>query len=1206
MRESLEIFECVSLLFNELESTCILQCRISLVHFTKRKMSKPVNEDGNCDAKVTAKNNDEVLVLFNSLFNRNNINNPGDIDSGTGLPLSNSLIYSLQACILLQDRKWVLAFCDIDNLRELNDDLGYSGANHKIEDIGKIIKKFVSQKPFELKAFRNKINGKGDSFAILIYCSKKIEFCKRFMSRLRKQIYQLSNAKVSIGMTNINKFDKNYTTWINRANDALSNVKQKGGNDVLFNQVDFNLKPLTQKEEQEEEDKEKKTKNGNRSEKKELELGRKEDFDAKMNEIASNDDNNWVISLLDCDNLGDLKELKGNEAAANEIENVKNEIITLCDIMGNNCLGYHVGGDEFGLIMFDNNEKNDFRAKDMIKALIDNVRDSCKVTISAGFSRLDVEECEMRDAWYDRTNDYLKQAKSNGKNQAYWGQDLKKLEIIRSQSTLNVDNKEDDLILTNSLAQIKRKKVDEKKNNDDGDIFIGRSAGSASKESDDLIGITLRGTNGDDKSYLDDIKSSQFKPDIESSGLLSDVLTFDQLYKEMYQFDVDNDHLRWFKKTYQMNTPICNVLQCEKEMNKEYKHILMCETHRRRLGQKLYQICKERGCLNDLIRNIASHLSLSNEMFIDQAKRYKVYSNYFENIYSYLVLQREMVSQLLANLTGGEEESTNAQFEFVFSCHVYLKEICDLLILFYSCFNENYICIFYHLIKQSIGDMASQKIFARKENVDVQSMRKDEEKGKEQNDLATESPGVVIYKLVTRAGDTDVALIKRKQLETEHALQCVSILKQIIFDLYSNSNSNGNNSQNDENENEENSDDMQNPLNFVSLVSSKLTQLVNNIKSENYIARLEKEINDENNAEEIELPRSWSLELTNMRENVSFLDEENRQISRKQLFSVFEHSFDPLGDALRVMNEFWDNESDLIDSNTKSTNIYIPKEIRLIILSFMVFVESTMEFRDESTDDSDGSDSDDDELLPFTDIPQLVESMQLRPYTIAISIPNTSYLSTNKYGIKMNYILNQLTFTPHCEQDCNGHLFLCIEKFDMRKLKSDNNFDFVPLCNQSVVYRKIEKFDVNDAIDKEIIINPNLKLDFGYLYIFWVNSFFNGQGTPNGYWIYNDGSRCKNEKLFWKKKNKLTFGDLSFRSTNNNQLIYKWGNEGINSTRRFFTIQFCTSSHGGNELVMCDNDPTYHLMNQPESEATTETNDSESSDTTVTPVDGHE
>ena len=110
----------------------------------------------------------------------------------TGLLLCDALFYSLRACLLLQDKKWLLALCDIDNLKNLNDELGHNDADFVIESIGRLIKRFVDKKPSKTKGFRfdsnnDIIRGKGDLFAILIRYSVKIDNAQRRLETLMKQ-----------------------------------------------------------------------------------------------------------------------------------------------------------------------------------------------------------------------------------------------------------------------------------------------------------------------------------------------------------------------------------------------------------------------------------------------------------------------------------------------------------------------------------------------------------------------------------------------------------------------------------------------------------------------------------------------------------------------------------------------------------------------------------------------------------------------------------------------------------------------------------------------------------------------------------------------------------------------------------------------------------------------------------------------------------
>ena len=105
-----------------------------------------------------------------------------------------------------------------------------------------------------------------------------------------------------------------------------------------------------------------------------------------------------------------------------------------------------------------NSHQSILSSKEMIDALIENVSYNCKVTISVGFARLDVENEEMTYDWKERANNYLNIAKKNGKNRMYYGQDLVKIKHQMSRKpTMIDDNKEDDLITWKSLHELQVK-----------------------------------------------------------------------------------------------------------------------------------------------------------------------------------------------------------------------------------------------------------------------------------------------------------------------------------------------------------------------------------------------------------------------------------------------------------------------------------------------------------------------------------------------------------------------------------------------------------------------------------------------------------------------------------------------------------------------------------------------------------------------------
>ena len=172
--------------------------------------------------------------------------------------------------------------------------------------------------------------------------------------------------------------------------------------------------------------------------------------------------------------MGAFNQEYGTDAAQKQIDLINKEIGNLCMIIGGGggsndnetrCFGFKFGGNEWGIIIHEDKQDNETRiaVKEIILTLIENVRMNCKVTISIGFTNYDEDKDESFEEWNIRANNFLKQAKTNGKNCACWGQDIKSLKR-RAMSTTDIialannkdidDNKEDDLITTQSLQEI--------------------------------------------------------------------------------------------------------------------------------------------------------------------------------------------------------------------------------------------------------------------------------------------------------------------------------------------------------------------------------------------------------------------------------------------------------------------------------------------------------------------------------------------------------------------------------------------------------------------------------------------------------------------------------------------------------------------------------------------------------------------------------
>ena len=260
------------------------------------------------DATASASNN-ELLDTFHMVFSRKNLN---DIDESTGLGLNNSLNYSLKTCLLLEDDKWLLGILDIDNLKNINDKIGYKDANIKIITLGRIIKEFCDEKPLKTKGFRynNIENNKADMFAILIRYSKKISNIERRLKTLMNKINNILNITISIGLSKMNINDNNsfnFQEWINKSIKFMLNVQNSGGNDIysdIYGDISDDNNDLTITT----------NTNGNNSESNKdsdlerdeisYKLGNEVLFESKGKEIAMKEDPNWILALIDADNMG--------------------------------------------------------------------------------------------------------------------------------------------------------------------------------------------------------------------------------------------------------------------------------------------------------------------------------------------------------------------------------------------------------------------------------------------------------------------------------------------------------------------------------------------------------------------------------------------------------------------------------------------------------------------------------------------------------------------------------------------------------------------------------------------------------------------------------------------------------------------------------------------------------------------------------------
>ena len=206
--------------------------------------------------------------------------------------MMDSFLYSLKTCLLLDDEKWLLATLDVDNLKAINLKHGYDGANDIINKIGIIIYNFCNEMGMKRKGFRNQyIDGKGDMFSILIRYSKKIENAERAINNLMQQINDETNETVTVGLTKMKSNDTEIS-WIERSIELMKRAKnEQDGNGIysdIYEIIDDDQSDVKEMENNI-------TKSGLKDE---------SSLEVKGNEIVSNEDGNWILSIIDADNAG--------------------------------------------------------------------------------------------------------------------------------------------------------------------------------------------------------------------------------------------------------------------------------------------------------------------------------------------------------------------------------------------------------------------------------------------------------------------------------------------------------------------------------------------------------------------------------------------------------------------------------------------------------------------------------------------------------------------------------------------------------------------------------------------------------------------------------------------------------------------------------------------------------------------------------------
>ena len=616
-----------------------------------------------------------------------------DRDKETGLLGTKAFETFVKTILLQKSGLWVLSMLNIDDLKHWNDNFTHNMGDIKIAQCGSIIKDFCEQMPQRMKAFKHNKNkqGKGDIFAILFDCESKnknknqkrkgignreekkediYKFARDKMFVLIEDIFEQTQVKVSVGMIpfEINKI-KTMESWILACLNNIKIAKKNGGKQFYFSKFDNNSvkKLVISKNDSKEDEK--------MEEKEECKLGDQAAFKSKIQEICGEEDTDWVLALIDCDNVRKFIEKYDNSFTDLQVRIIKEEIIKICNIYDSNVFGYHLGnGDEFALVIndsFDEIEENWDFSFDIIQTLMDNIREVSLLTISVGLTRLENEE--LAKQWQNRCDKYLQNAKDQGRDRINKGQ------IKKQKVWLNTG------IYGN----------EEKKSEIGANSVIGNN---------DNICINF-----------------PFECEI----------SFEDIYDGVSSFYYDNNKLKNVK--FGNNCIVSNCNNKNKNETNETSFIYICEKHRHSLQNELYETCHKKQCLNKSIQCTIGSLGFNDDNLILRSKRYQKKEKWFICLYCYLRCFKEIIETGLTSneIISNQLESNPILYEYLFSLHLNLIELLEISVLF-ECFFDwaMFISIFCPLFEPILSKRIYNEIFEEKNkkgecnnNEDVFNMR---------------------------------------------------------------------------------------------------------------------------------------------------------------------------------------------------------------------------------------------------------------------------------------------------------------------------------------------------------------------------------------------------------------------------------------------------------------------------------------------------
>ena len=317
---------------------------------------------------------------------------------------------------------------------------------------------------------------------------------------------------------------------------------------------------------------------------------------------------------------------------------------------------------------------------------------------------------------------------------------------------------------------------------------------------------------------LDEIKDCEYDPTqhLRIHGNISSNLTFQRVYKETMLFIKDNnEYLDWPKQYLNSKRPKESTFS-------------ICEAKRRQMGNLLLDKTKQDPA-SDELNTIITRLFVNDTTLTKISDNYKlVEEDWFSKTFSFLKWQQDMITIVIHNLSHFRNESNNneienatsAKFGLMTLVHSYLNQINELLILFFSCFDKEYISLFYPFIVQAIGSSNCDLLFANCKH-EVPSETKQQEQKEQQKQQQIPSLAMVALEIATK-NDNDISKIEKQQNEILLQTKAVTNFIQSIFNVYDSSL---------EMETFEILSNNNNPFDLVSTIQLKLNEMINNIKT---------------------------------------------------------------------------------------------------------------------------------------------------------------------------------------------------------------------------------------------------------------------------------------------------------------------------------------------------------------------------------------